>query len=355
MEHKFLISEAVDSMLLGLFIAITFTIRQTGILLLGILLITQAIHNYLKHSQLLNMSQESLSKLTATFPPNKREVLIQFLPYLVFLVLAGVWLAAFPGGGNYDVSAFNLLKITTLLYHLYYYLTIPADFFTPLNQSWLLLELFLIFTAWGIFRRYKIDYDFISFSFITILFIFFIPSLQGLRYILPVMPVLVYFCLWGIQHYSEEIQEKLRGLIRSGFFIALSGIVVIFAITLANDAIQNLRQGRIIVDGPYTKQAQEVLSFITDNTGEKDVIVFFKPRALHLFTRRPAVMLTNMEALERGDYLLLDLDIDPDWNPVGPDAAASLEKERKLELVYQNGTYRLYYVNHCVISQTCLE
>jgi len=73
-----------------------------------------------------------------------------------------------------------------------------------------------------------------------------------------------------------------------------------------------------MLDGPYSNDAQEAFTFISGKTKQSDVVVFFKPRALHLFTKRPSVTLAYPRALELGDYLLVDINLPRDWNQVSP-------------------------------------
>lgn len=340
-----LVSRMADMLIVGLAIAVATTIRLNGILLLVVLFTTQAVQNYQQRST-NERGRRIVRDLTAVFPKNIQNLLLQSLPYLVFILFFAVWMAIFPGTFGYSFGEFGRLKLSTFFYHIYYYFYIPIEFIYPLNQSWLLFELFAIFTVWGILRRIVKDFDFIIYILISILFWLIWPSLQGLRLIFPILPLILYFIIWGIQCYASEIQEKIRGPFCWGIFILLTGIVFIFVTFIISDAVQNLQQGRILIDGPYSIESQQALAYISNNTNENDVIVFYKPRALRLFTHRLSVAIPYPKALELGDYLLLDVNLPRELSLVSLEQATLLEEQGKLNLVFQNGIYSLYRVYH---------
>jgi hypothetical protein len=345
LEKKYLISRPVDSILIGLAIAFSSTIRINGILLLGVFVIAQAYQNK-RDNTLTVQTSGILHRLSVFLPQGKRDWLIQSLPVLVFLLFSIAWMPFFPGSLSYSLAEFNRLKFLTFLYHIHYYLYTPLEFFYPLDQSWLLFSIFLFFTTWGFVRLYFKDLDFAIYYSLTLLLCLVWPPLQGIRFIFAILPLSLYFFMAGMDNYASEIQEKLGAPVRKGMTILLIGVVVIFITFLTRDAVQNLNQGRMILDSPYTKDAQETMAFISTQTRMSDVIVFFKPRALRLYTQRPSVANFFPQALELGNYILMKLDLPPGWNPLSLEQAASLASAGRLDLVFQNATFRLYRVNH---------
>jgi hypothetical protein len=342
-EEKFLFSRPVDLLLVGLVIAVATSIRVNGIVQLGALLLIQAIRNYQNHPA-VEGGKSLIHRLAAAAPRSIRDFWMQVLPYLSFIVFTGVWNVLFPSGGSYNLNDLQKLKITTFLYHMYYYFKIPADFLTPMNEAWLIYSFFVLFTGWGILRRYAKDYDFFIYCMLTILVYLIWPFLQGLWYIFPILPLVLYFTMQGVQSSLEESPANWRKPLRWVIGLGLAGVVAVFVINLTRDAAESLKQGRIILDGPETKAAQQVLKFISSHTDENDVIIFFKPRALRLYTHRPSIIIPFPEALARGNYLLVDLAIPPDWNPVSPEFGEVLREEQKLDLIFQNEEFRLYAV-----------
>jgi hypothetical protein len=345
LEQKSLLSRTVDLILVGLAIAISTTIRINGVLFLGVILVTLVVQNY-RQRALEPKSRGGIHCLADAFPPHKRALFFQLLPFISFITFSAVWMALFPGSVSYSLAEFGRLKLLTFLYHIHYYFYIPVEFFSPLDQSWLLFVLFVIFTAWGFLRLAVQDLDFTLYCLLTTLLYLVWPPLQGLRFFSPLLPLLLYFFIGGIQRYTSEIHENLGNLLRLGMSIFVTGVVIVFIAFLSSDALQNLKQGRILATGPYTKDAQEALTFISNNTNESDIIVFFKPRAMHLYTHRPSVNATFPKAFEMGDYLLVDISLPQDWNPVSPEQAQILAAEGKLDLVLQNEIYRLYAIKH---------
>lgn len=48
-----------------------------------------------------------------------------------------------------------------------------------------------------------------------------------------------------------------------------------------------------------------MFNFIRENTPEDSIIVFFKPRAMHLMTDRNAVAIDNCKDLSKGNFLVM--------------------------------------------------
>jgi len=84
-------------------------------------------------------------------------------------------------------------------------------------------------------------------------------------------------------------------------WIILAGI---FLFTSGTRAYLNLQNDRKI-NGPFESYSDEVFRYIQAETPPDSVIVFFKPRAMRLFTARDSIMVLECENLLLGDYVVL--------------------------------------------------
>lgn len=106
------------------------------------------------------------------------------------------------------------------------------------------------------------------------------PYNQGFRYILPLMPIFIYFIILGIESIPYPPNTKFRFLA----IIVLVGFLLPLRINIVQYAKWNKNHKHI--KGPLSEHGKEVFKFIKENTDEDDVIVFNKPRVLGLYCQR---------------------------------------------------------------------
>lgn len=151
---------------------------------------------------------------------------------------------------------------------------------------------------------------------------------QGLRYIYPILPILLMFTGYGLVRIVGVIKlpEKLR---RVGSFAMLFVVLGFSACLVYPRYVQvvNVQQNQ----GPdaayasaevsaqqnaYSSSALEVYEYINSNLPEDCVIGFFKPRALYLNTQRMSLALSSLldNSLDDVDYYLIfrHMIIDPE-------------------------------------------
>jgi hypothetical protein len=105
------------------------------------------------------------------------------------------------------------------------------------------------------------------------------PSYQGERFLLPVLPLYVFYALQGLE---------------SPWFVSGVGVrrwvapaLVALALLTTVARISAFDFGPI-AEGPHRAESVELFDFLREHTGPDDVIVFAKPRALALMTSRRA-------------------------------------------------------------------
>jgi len=103
------------------------------------------------------------------------------------------------------------------------------------------------------------------------------------RYLIPWVPFFVFFALIGALAAGEFLRKRL-GAAGS----VLVPAILVTAILLTYARVYARTDFGPITGGPTSASANQLWSFVKDRTSNQDVFVFIKPRALSLFTGRPA-------------------------------------------------------------------
>jgi 4-amino-4-deoxy-L-arabinose transferase-like glycosyltransferase len=274
--------------IIGLAIFFAFFLRTTGIILLG---------SFLAYQALIFLSQKEMRKKTV----------IKFT--VVATVFGLLWIisnAIFPNGqGAYfrQLMGFTWEKFISINVPSYFYF--GADFLgIPVGSTWIyfyyvIVVLFLI-GAW--IRRNEDMHILLFFIFYYSAMVIW-PEWQGVRFVFPVLPIFIYFVFQGIKAIIGRLPERSQSVstwIPSLLWIALAGIFLFNSGTRAYSNLQNNRK----INGPFDSYSDEVFRYIQDETPPDSVIIFFKPRAMRLFTDRDSIMVLECENLLKGDYFV---------------------------------------------------
>ncbi len=168
-------------------------------------------------------------------------------------------------------------------------------------------------------------------------------STQGIRYLFPAIPFIMYYVVKGMQ--SFKLSRKINSSVLT---IGLSLVCLSYYYTGITHII---REQPLILSGPQEKEANEVFNFIKQNTKTDDTIVFIKPRALSLysgrnsFTNHPGqdTLSLNKKFDElKPRFFLLSMDID---NP----ALNGFIKSKKADMLlrFKNSKFEFFQrINH---------
>ncbi len=275
-----------NNFFLGFIIFFAAFIRTTGIILLAA---------YLAH-QGLRFLRERMER---------KEIISASLQ--VTLTFAVLWLLSnsiFPNGqGAYFKQLMGLTPEIfqgniTLYYSLFAYFFGPEPFWQIVHPV-----MVVIFLA-GAYTRRRMDQPLLVFFILYWLAMIFWPERQGIRFIFPLLPLYVYFIFQGIKAGIGLIPESHRPLIsalHNGIWLL---IIALFLFTSGLRAYTNLKEDRKI-NGPFDPYSSDVYNFIKSETPPDSVIVFWKPRAMRLFTGHDTLMLTECEALPKGNYIVI--------------------------------------------------
>ena len=107
------------------------------------------------------------------------------------------------------------------------------------------------------------------------------PAYQGTRFLIPLVPFYLYYCLLGVQRIDAVVEGRWGG--RRVVFVAFLALVgLTYVGRYATERYDRITPG---VTDP---ESLELFEFVRTATGPQEVFVFSKPRALALFTGRSA-------------------------------------------------------------------
>lgn len=345
-DGRAVISRASDRVCLGLLMALSSFTRGTGLVLILVLAITHAV----KAGGRLLASRGARNLLGA--PANgfarqdwtPRDLLVDGLPYAIFLFATVVWNSLLPEGGmSYYLAYYRSISLEEIRFHLGYYLEIFSDFFVGLPHRELLYGATIPLLVAGVLENPRRDLHLISYGFLNWLIHILWPPVQGLRYVFPLLPVYLHFVLvglqWGIGALGGAPARAVRIL-----SLCLGVLVSVqFAGFLFHHGMENLSNGRSVVGGPYALHSQEMFAFVRQEIEKDAVVVFFKPRVMKMFADRQSIMVNRPEDLSKGDYLCMYMGEDAyDQLPKG--TVERLLGEGRLERLYANPEFQVYRV-----------
>jgi hypothetical protein len=105
------------------------------------------------------------------------------------------------------------------------------------------------------------------------------PSYQGMRLLIPIVPFYFCYCLLGV-HRMDAAAARRWGTRNAVLLLFLVAVLVSYA-----GRYSTLQFGPL-PEGIAKKESRELFAFVTAATDPDDVLVFSRPRALALMTRR---------------------------------------------------------------------
>ncbi len=214
---------------------------------------------------------------------NIKKLLLPVGYALFFVFIINKIIFHFPSGISLYAQNFSFNKLEhNALVNISLYINIFQSFFFRNLHDWKFIMLItqsslFTFTIVGILNSKKNVILFILSTYLLMLFFYPYHS-AGFRFLLPVMPLLLYYAVNGFKsiHWNFTIKKEL---LVSLFALFLLGQYIPEIITLSNKSVK-------ILSGPQEKTSQEVFNFIKDHIEKEATILFTKPRVLALYTKR---------------------------------------------------------------------
>ena len=313
-----------DYVFAGMAIFLAFLMRTPGIILLASFLAHQA---YIFYAQ------------------NEHRRTVAIKSTVVVGVFTLLWLASsliFPNGqGAYfrQLAGFTFETFFTVNMPGYLYLGAQFIGIQP-GTAWMyvyyaLIALFII----GVWARRNTDLPIILFFSFYLGAMLVWPEWQGIRFIFPILPLFVYFAFQGVNILLGSLPKNYHSFARVGVSLLWLTLAGIFLFNSGTRAYTNLLDNRQI-NGPFESYSDEVFRFIQNETPSDSVIIFFKPRAMRLFTDRDSIMVLECESLLKGDYFAQHKNWE--YSQILPDEID--ECNLPLTNVFENRKYVVYEV-----------
>jgi hypothetical protein len=288
-----------DLVILGLLLAFAFNVRREGITVVATLL---ALHVAVLGG--IAVRARSLRPLRAVSP---RKVV---LPYATFaisvvafqLLLPTDFIPSLPGAGlknahthipfYRDVFAENVgLKAAGQPMALFHSHTIASVLVT------VIVVLAVIGMVFRLARHFERDVILAAYLCAAIFVMLDSPYQEG-RYLLTISPLLLYFAYQALPAAAEFLSRHRELLFWAAAppIAALTGLVLLNVHTVDKSTRFHL-QVHYVVHGPEAPDAKEMFAAVKDMTRGTDVILFYRARAMTLYTDRLAVQGTDLDTM----------------------------------------------------------
>ncbi|NWG05272.1 MAG: glycosyltransferase family 39 protein [Chloroflexi bacterium] len=305
-----------DLVILGTLISFAFFVRTQGILLLSTFLLAEIIQLWKDRTD---------RELT------KKRAWNMLIVSGSFTLWWAIYAMIFPGGGESYLVQYRDFRLETVSGFVRLYFWVFSLFFGQ-TTAWEYLYYFVfVFFLIGVWVRQKEDDIFIFYSLLWMLLIITWPSWQGPRFIFPLLPIFMIFAFQGMKTVAQRLAGKWQMVgqkVIMAFWVIITGV---FLFTSTANAYNNISTDRV-TNGPYDLQSTTMFDYIREKTPPDSIIVFFKPRAMRLFTNRDSFMSFECERLPLGDYIVLSKKAENSQIPVEQIGFCNLP----LDDVYEN-------------------
>ena len=240
-----------------------------------------------------------------------------------------------------DLIHFNVFDI---LKQAVRYVSSLQDFWPDSETPWVSLAsllafaLTMLFAILGYLRAVLRDFgimEIVLAGYLLVLFLF--GGFQGLRYLIPVMPLILYYAFRT--HYTMLFGPLRRVMLILGLTFAGSTALVYAASPVYSQTPEQ---------GITSPEAKALLQFVKQSTPQDARFVFNKPRVLSLLTGRAAsawpargdddFLLAYMRAIDAGYLVLSDINWQGAALPLGERRTPS----GPFELIFSNAMFRVY-------------
>ena len=320
---------------LGTVLFLAAFVRPNGVLLVATLCLTQAVMCV------------PLGSHRQTW---RRDLPVALIPHLVFGLLTGAAVLLFPSGEASSLAMLKEVSVVGLVDNVSVYAALPVEFFNGVSYPFdnILYGVVLPFMIAGAVRYHRTDVHALIYVGLTLVLYIVFPFQQGLRYVFPVLPFLIYCSYRGMLASAFALTDRYRRAgerLTRGLWMT---VLAVFVMTSFDATRANLANQRAADDGPFESSSTQLFDFIRSRTAPADVIIFFKPRAMRLMTDRDALLIDRCDRLDRGDYVAIrKQDGTPDQVPAKDIAACGPPLDPAP--VFANQQFVVYRILHAPV------
>ena len=268
----------LEHILTGIFIYLAFGTRSVGLVLIPVALIYSLLKN---------------RKITSPIVVSLFVALVLIFAQGLLIPQTGAYFDQFPKSINGIISV--ILNSVGYYYDMFFKI-FPVENYT--FQSILFYFMILGF-ALGLFNHVRKEissFELFFFGYLLLLLVW--PSYQSWRLLIPIIPIFFLYIIEGMKLILDLVKSIwLRKTIP---IFLLIGVIVLYANTYSEvfpRPLSNIEK----------KETQELFELIRAETNSDDVILFFKPRVMALFTQRKSVAMMipppNSDTLSRMNEL----------------------------------------------------
>ena len=251
----------------GILLLFTAQIRTEGFLLFGALGAAHAVEVWRCHKE------------------GKKITLTQWIflgtPYVGAALTLGVWSAVLPSGFLSHIDHSSLISAATLKRNA---LALFDGFgsYLPLPGfgRWI-IALFLLIALVGWIKNLLRDTAPAALLALTLGLFLVWPHYEW-RYLFSIFPFVAFFFVRGLEAIPLPLPE-----------IVLPAVIIMLLLNIGLTVTRNLSNPPQILNGPCRAESQEMFSFIREKTAPSDVVAFFRPRVMCLYTQRKSLTLSG--------------------------------------------------------------
>lgn len=267
----------------GAVIYTAFALRTNGLLLLGVLAVTQLVH-------------------VGDRKAIRRNLTVILLPYLTFGFLTFLQTIFLPGGQESHLAEYARLTPEIVKENVLYYLGLPSGMFAGIPFGALFFTMAGLFFLLGLPAYPRRNAALVTYILLTLGLYISWPERQGVRFLFPILPLILLIAAVGWLFVLEKFPAGSSPIVR-WTAMGLAGALVILSLAVSTRlAWVNLQNGRTI-NGPFDPVSAEMFEFVRAQTPPESVVIFFKPRALRLLTDRDSFLTIACEDFKKGDYV----------------------------------------------------
>ncbi len=274
-----------------------------------------------------------------------REVYLQ-KNWKVFIAAVGSFLLPFlvqsvilPQGNSSYFTHFKLFTAQNLYQNLLYYLSLPGFAFSQIPAQSVVYLSFLVLAAFGWKERRRTFDSYLFFVFFMLAGTILWPERQGLRFVLPILPV-----LWVMAAAGQRVLEGNRWAVGKAVTWVMA-LVTLYALYISSsNAVNNIRNQRSI-NGPFDMYSAEMFEYIKANATPQDAIVFFKPRAMRLMADvTHAFAARDCDSLAGASLVVINLKQDSELQ-LTPDGFKACSVSLHSDQVFENRRFQIYRIH----------
>lgn len=310
--------------ILGATIFFSFFIRTTGIILLVSFLAFQTLLFFHERTK-----RRTIALYTVTV-------------VAIFILLSIISSLIFPNGQGAYFHQLAGFTFETLSNNIGNYFFLFVQFFDAnTSTTWIYIYYFLVvFFLVGAWVRRNTDHILLIYFALYFFVMIVWPEWQGIRFIFPLIPIFIYFSFQGMKSTTGKMPKRYYKIGKGVIYFFWIVLVGFFMFNTANRAYSNLKDDRRI-NGPFDPFSTDMFNYIKEETSPDSVVVFFKPRAMRLFTDRDSIMILECENLLKGDFFAQHKKWEYSQILPGELEACSLS----LENVFENNRFIVYKVS----------